>query len=517
MNRIDPRIQRAAALLFAEKPWLSARTVAELVGCAPGTAHGIRLALPAANFKSQEIETLSDVALAERLQGRPDAPGPGIDPDWEAVDAQLSQPDATLHEIWVDWCEGQAKHWSYGHFTRRYRRWKRKQDLSMRRVHRAGEKSFVDFAGGRLEINLPMGTVREAQLFVGVLGASNYTFARLVWTQGIDDWIECHNRMVEFFGGATEFFVPDNLKAAVTRPGLKQLILNPTYQTWARHHGALIFPARVRKPKHKAKAEVAVQIVQRVVLWRMRKRTWHSLEEANAALEDLLVQLNERPFRKMKGCRRERFKQIDQPALKPLPAQRFEYFELVCNLRVPSNYHVEFDDHFYSVPYSLVSRKVDLRVTTRMIEVLHGGRRVCAHERSMARDELATTFEEHMPDAHRHAHHGEPAELRAWAARVGPATRRLVESWLAPTRGFYRGLLAARGLRQDADVYDLKRIESACRYAERVGVRALSRIRSILRNGYDQRASDRPQGKVPVLHEHLRGASYFGCSEEEAA
>ncbi|MEN8720346.1 MAG: IS21 family transposase, partial [Oceanococcaceae bacterium] len=483
--------------------------LAHLAGCAAGTANKLRTLLESVLLSREQINELDDPALITRLFGPPKAMPTGEQPDWALIHLDMQQPHATLTEIWRDWQENSGGSWSYGHFSKKYRRWREKCDITMRQIHRGGEKTFVDFAGGTLPIQLIDGTTREAQLFVGVLGASNYSFGRFVWTQSIEDWIECHDRMCAYFGGVTQFKVPDNLKSAVIRAGMKQLVLNATYAAWARHQGTIIFPAKVRKPRYKAKVEVGVQILQRLALWRMRRRTWHSIEEANAELERLLEVLNTRPFKKLPGCRRQRFEQLDQPFLMALPARPFEFFKLIANRLVPADYHVEYEQHFYSVPYAYAHLRVDLRVSAQAIEVLHGGRRICAHERCHARDGLATTLVEHMPDQHRHVHNGEAAALHDWAARVGPATQRLFGYWLTPGSGYHRGLLAARGVRHEADVYDEPRIESACRHAERLQVRQLVRLRSILRFGLDRQPQPAAVASNPGEHEYLRGADYF--------
>lgn len=515
--RIEPRVQRAIARLHLQQPTLSSRKLATAVGASPNTAAKLRLVVAGSGLQLGELELFDDAQLETRLfQGIVKKPVPeGFSiPCWDDVHRQMQQPDATLLAIWADWKEVNPDGWSYSHYARLYRYWLKKLKLTMRKIHRAGENTFIDFAGSTLDIRQPDGTTRPAQLFVAVLGASSYTFARLVWSQTTEDWIECHNHMAQFFGGVTEYLVPDNLKAGVIRAGLSRLLINDTYRAWASHHSSLVLPARSRKPRDKAKAEVGVQISQRYLLWNLRKQTWHSLEQANQELMRLLQLLNNRPFQKLPGSRHSQFLAVDQPALKCLPQHPFEYFVLVVHKRVPSDYHVEYEGHYYSVPCALVTRHVDLRVTARQIEVLHGGKRIHAHERSFKKGKHTTAIE-HMPDAHRHAMNGEPAMLRAWADGVGPATGQMVAGWLASGSGFYRGLIAARGLRQETDFHDNARIESASAYAHRNRVSTLGQLRSILRFNLDQRA---PLSSVPATtepHENIRGASYFATAETE--
>eukprot|EP00456_Euglypha_rotunda_P086891 TRINITY_DN8826_c0_g1_i6.p1 TRINITY_DN8826_c0_g1~~TRINITY_DN8826_c0_g1_i6.p1 ORF type:complete len:269 (-),score=47.57 TRINITY_DN8826_c0_g1_i6:213-1019(-) len=217
--------------------------------------------------------------------------------------------------------------------------------FSSRRRHTRSVSAFL--------LNRSSDLIRDASVFVGVLGASNYTFGYLCWGQSIPDFIDANNRMLQFFGGVTEFIVPDNLKSAVIVAGLKRLKLNQNYREWAVHNGTIVLPARVEKPKDKASAEVGVQIAQRHIVFRMRQQRWHSLEEANAALRVFLDKLNSRPFSKMPGTRRERYETIDKPALKELPATVFEPSEIVIRKKVGDEYHVEYGSNFYSVPYAL--------------------------------------------------------------------------------------------------------------------------------------------------------------------
>jgi transposase len=270
----------------------------------------------------------------------------------------------------------------------------------MRQDHRAGEKLFVDWAGQTVAlVDRTSGEVHEAQVFVAVLGASNYTYAEATLGQGLADWIGAHTRALEFLGGAPEAVVPDNPKTGVTRACRYDPDLNPTDAEWAAHYQVAVLPARVRKPRDKAKVEVGVQVVERWILARLRHRTFFSLSELNAAIRALLEELNTRPFKKLPGSRREQFERLDYPALKPLPAERYRYAEWK-KARVHIDYHVEVGGHYYSVPYALVKREVEVRLSAATVELFHQGRRVASHRRS-PHPGRHTTVAEHMPQAHR--------------------------------------------------------------------------------------------------------------------
>ena len=249
----------------------------------------------------------------------------------------------------------------------------------MRQNHRAGEKLFVDYAGQTVPVVEPAtGEMREAQIFVASLGASHYTYAEATWSQGLPDWIASHIRCLEFLGCVPALLVPDNLKSAVTKPCWYEPIANATYEDFADHYGSAILPARVRRPKDKAKVENAVLLVGRWILARLRHHTFFSLAELNVAIADLLKDLNTKPFKKIPDCRQVLFEQLDRPAMKPLPGERYAYAEWK-RARVNIDYHVEVLGHYYSVPYQLVKQELDVRITANIVELLRRNKRVASH------------------------------------------------------------------------------------------------------------------------------------------
>ena len=295
---------------------------------------------------------------------------------------------------------------------------------------------FVDYAGATIPLHDPQtGAIQQAAVFVAVQGASSYTFAEATTGQDLPNWIGSHIRAFEFFGGAAEIVVPDNLKSAVTHPNYYEPDLNPTYRDLAEHYGIAIIPARPGKPREKAKAEVGVQVVQRWIVAALRKRKFFSLEEANQAIAELLVRLNQRPFRKRTGSRASLLAQLDRPALQPLPITRFQFGQWKTDLRVDLDYHVEVDRHRYSVPHALAQLKVDVHFTAGTVEVLHRGVRVASHVRSYSyRPDHKTTLTGHMPKSHQKYLERTPLRLIEEAQQIGPETGQLVEATLAAKR-----------------------------------------------------------------------------------
>jgi len=329
-------------------------------------------------------DTLSDVELDRQLFPIPQklSGKDRIPPDLLKIHQELQKKNVTLFLLWQEYREQPSMGYQYSWFCDQYRNWLGKRDFSMRQTHRAGEKLFVDYAGHTLPVIDPRtGEIRSTQIFVAVLGASNYTYAEATWSQSLQDWIGSHQRSFTFFGGLPEVVVPDNLRSGVTKAHRYEPDLNPTYLEMATHYGVAIVPARVRKPKDKAKAEVGVQIVERWILASLRNHTFFSLTELNQAIQLLVLKLNRRTFKKLPGSRSELFQSLDKPALKPLPMTPYVYAEWKL-VRVHIDYHVDIEGHYYSVPYRLVKQQLDARITENTIEVFNKGERVASHPRS---------------------------------------------------------------------------------------------------------------------------------------
>jgi len=291
---------------------------------------------------------------------------PEPDPVW--IHTERQKRKVTLELLHLEYLEAHPHGFKYTAFCDRYRKWLALQNLSMRQVHRVGEKTFLDYSGDTVGVVDPKtGEVRQAQVFVAVLGASNYTYVEATWTQQLPDWTASHVRAMEFFGGVTQVWVPDQLRSAVSGPHRYDPDVNRTYAELAEHYDAAVIPARPRKPKDKAKVEGAVLIAQRWVLARLRNEKFFSLASLNARIQELLEELNERPMDGYGGqSRRERYEQLDRPALQPLPRQRYVYADWT-RTTVGLDYHIEVDDHGYSVPYQLVGKTVEIRCSAATI------------------------------------------------------------------------------------------------------------------------------------------------------
>ena len=324
-----------------------------------------------------------------------------VEPDFVSVHQELKRKGVTKQLLWQEYRQQHPDEgYSYAQFCHRYKDWQGQQQRSMRQVHRAGEKLFVDYCGPTMEVvNPDTGEIRTAQIFVAVLGASNYTFACATWSQNQGDWLRAHVKAFEFFGGVPELVVPDNLKSAVRKTHRYEPDLNPSYQQLAAHYQIAIVPARPYKPKDKAKAEVAVLIVERWIMARLRHQTFFSLVSLNHAISFLLEDLNQRPFKKLPGTRLSQFEQLDKPVLRSLPTEPYHYTE-IKQARVHIDYHIEYDKHYYSVPHHLVKLAVEVQASDNTVAIYHQGQRVASHPRSYLHGKHSTCSE-HMPGAHR--------------------------------------------------------------------------------------------------------------------
>ena len=456
-------------------------------------------------------EDLSDHELDQRLFP-PVVAVPVADrqvPDWSHIHTELKRKGVSLMLLWEEYQADNPQAYRYSRFCDLYRVWAGKLKLSMRQTHQAGEKLFVDYAGHTLEIVDPRsGEIRTAQIFVAVLGASNYTFADATWSQNLSDWLGSHRRCFEFFGGIPQIVVPDNLRSGVSKACRYEPDLNPSYQELAEHYGTAIIPARVRKPQDKAKAEVAVQIVERWILARLRNRIFFSLAEANAAIRELLADLNTRPFKKLPGSRKEAFDALDRPALQPLPATAYEFAQWK-KVRVNIDYHVEIDGHYYSVPYQLHGKQLDARFTAGCIECYQQGKRVASHVRSFTRGQH-TTLAEHMPKAHKDYAEWTPPRLIGWAACNGPQTSALVEGIIKSRSHPQQGFRVAMGLIRLGKIYGAERLEAACALAIQGEATSYKSVKSILKTGLDQQPSQPELFQTePIDHGNIRGGNYY--------
>ena len=455
-------------------------------------------------------QTLSDEALEARLY-RPAVPRAShqLAPDFAVVHQELKRSGVTLMLLWEEYAGNNLLAYKYTSFCIKYREFAKTQLRSMRQVHLAGEKLFVDYAGSTVPIvEAATGEISQAQIFVATLGASNYTFACATPRQTTEDWIGAQVLALEFIGGVPRLIVPDQTRSLIKTPDRYDPEPNRTYEEFARHYGCAVLAARPAHPRDKPKVEGSVLLVQRWILARLRNRRFFSLAELNRAIAELLIELNNRPFKKLPGCRRSAFQSIDAPALKPLPAARFVLSRFKA-AKVNIDYHVEFEGHYYSVPHRLVGAKVELRITGLLLECFAANQRVAGHAVSSVRGGFTTT-PEHMPASHRAHLEWTPAKLIAWGQRIGVSTAAVV-TWQFEHRPHpEQGYRACLGLLALVRRYSAQRLEAACTRAMAIRAPHLRSVTNILKSGLDRQPSLFPATDSPVIeHENVRGPDYY--------
>ncbi len=493
---------------------LSAREISRSCCVSRSTVADYIMKAKAAGISWSEAAALTDTRIEEQLfpvQRIPSSVQRPA-PDYEYIYNELRtyrKVNLTLIQLWLEYKEKHLDGYQYSQFCDLYRHWRGKLDYVMRQEHRAGEKVFIDYCDGLSILDLATGELIPTQLFLAVWGASSYTYGEASLSQTLPDWIGSHRRALEYFGCVPRVLVPDNLKSGVSKACKYEPELNPTYADMASHYGCAVVPARPRKPRDKAKVEVGVLIAQRWILAVLRKRTFYSLAELNAAIRECLERLNNRPMRRLKKSRQELFEAVDRPNALPLPARPYEYAEWY-KARVNIDYHIEVDHHYYSVPFQLLREKVDVRLTAATVEVFRKGERVAAHARSYVHGKH-TTLKEHMPPEHRSYAEWSPSRFIHWAGKTGAATAQLVERILATRTYPEQGYRDCLGIIRLGRHYEPERVEAAAERALKFNACSYRSMKAILSAGLDRQPDNvENSGQMSLpLHQNIRGRGYY--------
>ena len=490
----------------------STREIAHRLGIARSTVQDNLKRAAAAGLSWPLESDLTDDALANKLFSRSGRPGVNRgrrrrpEPNWAQLVTELKKPGVTLLILWEEYRAVHPDGYGYSRFCELYRSFERCLSPTMRQEHVAGDKVFVDYSGKKIAITDPStGEIREAEIFVAVLGASGYTYAEATWTQTLPDWIGSHVRMFRFFGGVVRLIVPDNLKAGVSRASFYDPEINRSYGMMASHYGVAVLPTRPRRPKDKAIVENGVRFAQSCILGRLRNVTFFSLAEANAAITEAIERINNHVIRRLGVSRRHLFETVEVPALASLPAEDYEFAEWRL-ARVATDYHVEFKTFFYSVPHDLIRQQVDIRATQKTIEIFHRGKRIAVHQRRYGGRRYGTN-PDHMPSSHRRYAEWSPERFRKWAASIGPQTEGLIVAILAsrphPEQGFRTCLGVLRLYRELSH----ERAEAVSARAVEIGGLTCKSIKSLIAN-YKTPRPTTGAGSIKD-HANVRGPGYF--------
>jgi transposase len=498
-------------LRLALQAKLSGNSIAKSVGISRGAVQEYVRRAELHKLTWDKIQELDDTGLDRLLYP---APTPHItrqsELDFEQLHKELKKPGVNLRLLWFEYRMNNPSGYSYQQFCVLFHNWRGLLSLEMRQEHRAGEKLFVDYAGHTIPvIDRSTGEVIQSQIFLATMGASNFTYADAAPSQELRNWIDSNIRALEYFDAVPKFVIPDNLKSAVTKASRTDPRINRTFRRMAEHYNFTIMPARVCRPKDKAKVEKAVQFAETWILARLRNRDFFSFEELNSAIQTLLEEMNDQPFQKLTGNRRSWFESIDKPAMHPLPSQRFEYEEW-SSQKVTRDYHMNVDGHYYSVDYKLTDKKIDIRTTSTVVEMFHKGKRIASHCRSNLEGQKSTN-EIHMLPAHREYAGRTPEQFVTEAQAIGPATTLIIQTILAskpyPQLSFDQCFGILKTLKKK---YSDQELEEACRYVLRLRIPNYRSIKEVLLIGID----NLPQQLIlsassSFQHENIRGPEYF--------
>ena len=442
-------------------------------------------------------------------------PGKRPLPDFPTIHKELKKKGSTLAAEWERYKHENPDGYQYSQFCDLHRQWAKTVDVVMRQEHRAGEKLFSDFAGSKMYLTNPKtGEVTQAHLFVCALGASGFTYAEAFWSENAEAWCLGHARAFEnYYFGVAEVIVPDNPRSVVKKPCRYEPDLHPDFQHMASHFGAAVIPARVRRPRDKGVVEAAVKLATRWIIHVLRRRDFFSLAELNVAIRELLEHLNDRKFKKMPESRRSLFEKLEKPVLKRLPKNRYEYVQIGYATVSSLDYHVRIDDHFYSVPYTLVKKKIEFRITQNTVEILHNGARVASHFRSI----IAyghTTMSAHMPESHQAYLEWTPQRVRDYAVRVGPNTTNIIELIMNEREYPQQAFRACLGIIRLSSKWGAQRLEAACDHALAANALSYKSVKLILEHAMDGKTKQQEKAPLKVVHNNLRGAAYYRTEKE---
>jgi len=490
---------------------LSSRNIGRSLRVSHPTVKKYIEAIQSAGLDWASIEKMDDTALQSIIRGqrgrRTDINRPL--PDYAHVHQELKRRGVTLYLLWQEYKQANPDGYEDTQFRKYYYEFARKIDVTLRQHHKFGESMFVDYAGHTIPIyDRETGAIAQAQIFVAVLGGSNYTYSEATADQSLPSWTGSHVNSFEYFGGVPERVVPDNLKAGVHKPNRYEPDINPTYRDLGAYYNTVIMPARVASPQDKAKVECGVLVVERWILAALRNRKFFSLGELNEAIRGLLVILNRRKFRKIDGSRESVFLAHEKATLKPLPAHRWEYSEWK-KATVNIDYHIELEKHYYSVPYKLAHQVVHARFTVNTVEIFYDNKRVACHARSLQHNRH-TTIHEHMPKSHQEYVGVTPSRLIEQASVIGINTAVLIEYILNDRKYPPQGYRACLGIIRLAKNYPSARLEAACARALAIRGYSYTSVVAILKSGLDQLPVVKKPQQLTIAHENIRGGEYFG-------
>ena len=490
---------------------LSQRAIARACSVSPTTVGDHLARIRQAGLLWPTVSALDDSSLKTMLfPGEPAVVSRRPMPDFDYLRTEMKRKGVTLQLLWEEYRAIHPDGYSRTQFFDLYRKSSKAVEPVMRFAHKAGEKLFVDFSGDTpSHVNRETGEVVQAELFVAAMGASSRIYALAVASQQIPDWIRAHIGAFEYYGGVPEIIVPDQLKSGVKTSCRYDPEINPVYAELCAHYGVAVIPARPVEPRDKAKVENAVLNAQRRILAVLRNRTFFSLSEINDAVAIELEKLNNRPMQGIGKSRNDLFAELDRPALKVLPAERFQLREWK-KAKVNIDYHVAVQGSFYSVPYTLIGKEVEICLTISTVEVLHDGKRVASHLRTHKRG-IYVTVHEHRPHSHKEHLEWTPERMKHWGASIGPQTAAMIEAIITGVVHAEHAYRRCLGLLRLVKKHGNERLELACERALKLKAIGYQSVKNILEKGLERAElpADSEEQLLPLEHDNIRGSGYY--------
>lgn len=486
---------------------LSLREIARACNCGKSTVSEILER--AQKAKVTWPTDLNDKQLMSKLYPPKKKADTAIEPEMEYIFKEMRKPHVTLMKLWEEYKSENTDGIMYTQFCDRYRTFKKANEISLHKEHKAGEEMEVDWCGSTLPYyDVQKEKELEAYIFVAALPASSYPFVYACDNMQKANWIDAHIKAYEYYGGVPKITIPDNTKTAVQKTDLFDPVLNKTYYEMARHYHTTIISARPYKPKDKATVENTVRNVSQRILAALRNRQFFSIDDINEALQEELSKLVERPFKKIPGNRRTAFEEIDKPYLQPLPEKRYEYAEWK-EAKVQFNYHVEYDKYFYSVSYTHTNKMASVRATRKTIEVYIDGERVASHLRSYEKYKRYVTLPEHMPDNHRIVSGWSSERFLEWAESIGPYTKQFIEKILDSREYAVQAYRACMGIMKLTKQHSVEIIEQTSKTAIEKDVISYKYFSIILKQVAS--CEQRSITEKVIAHNNVRGnKAYIG-------
>jgi len=510
-RRSMKKLKEVARLFLDLK--LGVRPIARACNISTSTAHAYVDRLKELNAPYQELSVLGGDALEELLfprEGR--VPAKPL-PDFLYLSKELTKKAVTLQILYEEYKREHPDGYERSRFFALYRDWLKKTDPVMRFTHKAGEKLFVDFSGDKPHYQDPKtGEVIEAEFFVAVLGASSYLFALAVADQKEENFIGALTKGLEWYGGCPELIVLDNARVAVTHACYYEPELNKVFAAWAEHYGVGVLPTRVAHPRDNAKAENGVLQAQRRILAALRNRTFFSLHELNEAIREEATRLNERPVAVLGKSRHDLFLELDKPALRPLPGERYA-ITAWKKATVHIDYHVDVEKTYYSAPYTLIGQEVDISYTYTTVVIYHKGTRVASHMRVHTKGAFVTD-PSHMPHRHRNFLEWTPERIKRWGEKIGSQTKLLMEAIMEHRAHPEHGFRSCLGIIRLAKLHSPERVEEACSRALELEAYNYKSVKSLLENKLEN-VRPKLREKIIPLHDNVRGKSYYGEADHD--